>query len=820
MKIILKNSFKNIFKKPLRTFLMTFSIFLCVLSALFCIDIGDSLGKLVEEVYGNVATADLMIESKREIDLPENISEYRDLPIYINKEIVYKEIESEIAFVNKETYSIYGLDPKAAYDMKFIDFNELQDNETVITSVLAQKYGYQKGDTIIFHDRANGEHEFKIRDVLPSTNSNPLLKTSPIAIVNLEANDMLSFGVRNTMMMLVDFDEDADLEANEKILKNELTQATVSELKISKEDMKTLSDIKVFFYIVFAISFLLVIFVTISISERIVSERMSFIGTLRSLGMSMRKTCFILLLENILYALIGAIPGIVLYLAVRAPLLSSIMRIETAEGGVVTIEVGPISFLIVAGVFIASILVECLVPLKAILKALKTSIRDIIFDNRDTEYKYSKKLTLIGVLLLAVSVICCILSSNLVVALICIISAVTSIALLFPIVFKKISEWLKVVFDKLNMTKWSFATVEAGTRKSTVGSGIMCVTAAALCVVIYAVGMAELVSLNYTDYNYDVTVDCSGRASTFSFIDHLDGVNETERLYIKDTYTSLNDSDSVLYTYFFGMPEGGFKFYDEIKGIPDKIEKGTIYVNKRLSGIEDIKVGDTIKLTINPDGVVPFIREYKIAGFFEGTGSAIMGRTFVIPQDEYIGLFHDEPGRILIKCDNPDHVASMIRIYGKDAASACKTKAELIEENRGQSSGLITVFIIIIIMGLSMTIIGVTSNQIIGFEGRKKESAVLLSTAMNKKTLMGILLKESFMVSVVSGAVGTLLGVGLAKVFKNALDHTESIVMDINTDPDKCLLFFAILVIVFTFTVLFPIRNLRKMKISEQIKYE
>ncbi|MBO7453308.1 MAG: ABC transporter permease, partial [Clostridiales bacterium] len=163
---------------------------------------------------------------------------------------------------------------------------------------------------------------------------------------------------------------------------------------------------------------------------------------------------------------------------------------------------------------------------------------------------------------------------------------------------------------------------------------------------------------------------------------------------------------------------------------------------------------------------------------------------------------------------------SMIRIYGKDAASACKTKAELIEENRGQSSGLITVFIIIIIMGLSMTIIGVTSNQIIGFEGRKKESAVLLSTAMNKKTLMGILLKESFMVSVVSGAVGTLLGVGLAKVFKNALDHTESIVMDINTDPDKCLLFFAILVIVFTFTVLFPIRNLRKMKISEQIKYE
>ena len=425
-----------------------------------------------------------------------------------------------------------------------------------------------------------------------------------------------------------------------------------------------------------------------------------------------------------------------------------------------------------------------------------------------------------GVLLFVVSVVCCILSTNLVVALICIISAVTSSALLFPIVFKKISELLRSVFEKMNMTKWSFATVEAKTRKSTIGSGIMCVTAAALCVVIYAIGMAELDSLTFTDYNYDVTVDCSGRASTFSFIDHLDGVNDIEELYVKETYTSFNDSDKVLYTNFYGMPEGGFKFYDEIKGLPDKIEKGTIYANKRLMGLEDIKVGDTIKLTINPNGVVPFIREYKIAGFFEGTGNAILGRTFVIPQDEFIGLFHDEPGKILIKCDDPDYVASMIKIYGKDAATACKTKQEIITENRGQASGIITAFIIIIIVGLGMTVIGVTSNQIIGFEGRKKECAVLLSTAMNKKSLTGILFKESLMVSVVSGTIGTLLGIGLAKVFKNALDHTESLAMEINTDPGKCFIFFVLLVIVFTFTVLFPIRNLRKMKISEQIKYE
>jgi ABC-type antimicrobial peptide transport system permease subunit len=42
----------------------------------------------------------------------------------------------------------------------------------------------------------------------------------------------------------------------------------------------------------------------------------------------------------------------------------------------------------------------------------------------------------------------------------------------------------------------------------------------------------------------------------------------------------------------------------------------------------------------------------------------------------------------------------------------------------------------------------------------------------------------------------------------------------VNPDPLANLLFFVILVAAFTGTVLFPIKNLRKMKIAEQIKYE
>ena len=48
----------------------------------------------------------------------------------------------------------------------------------------------------------------------------------------------------------------------------------------------------------------------------------------------------------------------------------------------------------------------------------------------------------------------------------------------------------------------------------------------------------------------------------------------------------------------------------------------------------------------------------------------------------------------------------------------------------------------------------------------------------------------------------------------------HAIDMAITTDPVKTLLFFVLLVAAFTGTVLFPIKNLGKMKIAEQIKYE
>ena len=127
---------------------------------------------------------------------------------------------------------------------------------------------------------------------------------------------------------------------------------------------------------------------------------------------------------------------------------------------------------------------------------------------------------------------------------------------------------------------------------------------------------------------------------------------------------------------------------------------------------------------------------------------------------------------------------------------------------------------VIIVIALGMTAIGMISNQLIGFEGRKKECAVMLSTAMGRGKLSSVLLLEAFITAFTASGVGTIIGTFLTTVFKAASADAAIPVMTLEIDPLKNIIFFVLLTLVFTGTVLFPIKNLKKMKISEQIKYE
>ncbi len=819
MNIVLKNSLKNIFGKPLRTLLVVFAIFVCSFCALLCFDLSESITGILTLFYGSVSRADFIVSSSGSdvSTLPEGFPEADTMTIVGDSEMLYKKIDGEYCYVTTDTLRIMGLDVDEAVDMKFLAPIDLKDDEVFINKAFSDDYGYKVGDKITIHDRADEELEFTIGGILPDDTKNPLI-TGYTAIMNLNSSKKVSCGRMSADMLLIDLHDNTLLEEAKDMIEDRYPAAVITELYLSESDLALVNEMKSVFYLLFAIAFLLVIFVTASICNRIVSERMSYIGTLRSLGMSTSRTGRILLLENVLYALLGSIPATLLYAAIRNPLLSVMFNGKDSEGNAVQFDIPAFPVGLVIGVILGSVLIECLIPLRAILKALKTSIRDIIFDNRDTAYRFSKATLVIGIICLVTSVVTFFFRTNMILAILCMLTSVAALAALFPWILKFITALIKKISDKLGRPSMALASVEAISRKSTVGSGVLCATAAAMCVIVYAVSGAMSDNINDIPYDCDVILTASEKDTYYSFIDHMDNVTDTEMVYMSMTEYKLSD-EKVSIGNFFAMPDDGFRYFKGFSDLPEKVEQGTIVLDKKYANRKGIKEGDTITLTFNPEGVVPIDRKFTVAKITSFSASTGMD-TFLMNEDEYKVLCYGSPAWILIKTSDPEGTKAALETYAKGAYSKVETISEYIADQKQQNSKQLAIIGAIIIIALGMTAIGMISNQLLGFEGRKKECAVMLSTAMGKGKLSGILFKEVLITSVTASGIGTLVGLLMINVIEKAMASTQSISMSFDINPLTILLFFIAMTVVFTGTVLFPIRNLRKMKISEQIKYE
>lgn len=820
MKILIKATFKNIIGKPFRSLLVIFSIFACSMAAMLCFDLAGSMEYVFADLTGGIAgNADLSITGKEfSLDkLPEDFPEYDVVKYSQSSEKLYKNVEGEYYISSSESASVYGVDTLAASEMNLIANYELGDGEALVTEPFANTYGCKEGDKITLHDAKDNPVEVTVKMVEPELFSSYFLFGS-VVILNDNTAEKLSCGRPLDYQYMIDIKDDTFVSSAENMLHDAFPKAEVGNYHMSESSQQQSHEMAGFMFLVFVIAFLLVIFITSSISERIVSERMSYVGTLRSLGLSAKATGLILLLENVFYAILGSVPAVVLYCIGRSIFVKKMFVKVDIEGNLYIADHPKLSMALVIGTVAGAILIECIIPLRAQLRTLKISIRDIIFDNRDTEYKFSKSGITFGVIMSVLAVVMFFLKSNIIAAALCLIFGVTALAFLFPIILKRITAFLENVTRKADKEKWALASSGAGRRKSAVSSGVLSVTSAAMCVIVFSVAMSFMGLMKSNIYDADVIVNTSNSSEYYSFVNHLDGVTDSELIYKSSPQVTLSGQEVV--PNFYGVPEGGFKMFDAFDKIPDKIEDGTVAVENSWAMNRGYSVGDTLDLVVDPNGVFPIKKSFTIKGLFKNKGGTTNNDTILISMNDYNELFHDTPSSLLIRSDNPEETAETIEKYAVGTFYDVKTKQEMVNEDKHASSKIIKIFGLTVLMALGMTCIGMTSNQLIGFEGRRKECAVMLSTAMSKKTLSGVLLREMIITAMTSATLGVLIGSALVFVIKAALASTQALYLPVKVDPVLLISMWAGMTLIFVLTVLFPIKNLRKMKIAEQIKYE
>ena len=824
MNIILKTTLKNTFGKPLRSILVIFSIFVCAFAALFCFDLAQTEKGLVGYMFSSMSgEADIMAYSyTAELSaLPEGFPENQTLVVRSFNNPVYVDVPDTYYLVTSDTFTVYGVDAELAASMGYMKDVVPGDMEIVLTNKYMNDFGIEVGDTISVYDKAGDPVELTVVGMARDDAKNLLFRGYSGAVNNATA-DILSCGKTVGGAFMINVLDDTQIDAAEEMLKEKFKSENVQRFALTDDMEDMMNELFGLLFILFAVAFLLVIFITFSICERIVSDRMSYIGTLRSLGMSPRGTAGILLLENVMYALLGSIPGVLLYLAIRGPMMSVLFDVSDSTGMVMELEIPSISKALVIGTILGAIAIECLIPLKAVLKALKMSIRDIIFDNRDTEYKFNRSGIITGCIMAIVALIAALIPGGLFSAAICLIAAVMAVAFLFPVILKAVTNGVFSLSERFGKEKMSLASRESISRKSTVGSGVLCATSVTMCVLVYiiATSMNGMLVSDLYDCDVVVTIAATGMPKHFSFVEHLDGVTETEYVYQELDYIYLEDVEYEKTAQFFGIPEGGYDMFRALYDLPDVIEDGTIYIEKNWAKNNGYSIGDPLTITFHPSGVFPVREVYTVAGFFKVENYEAMKNNFAISENDYISIYHDEPGYLMVRSDDPEKTRDEIKRYAINYCAESKTVQDIVDDFNDDNAQSERVLGVIIAVAVIMTCIGMISNQIIGFEGRKKECAVMISTSMSRKTLSGILFREMLITSFAASTFGVAVSTLLIVVLKRAFEMAENIYLIIDINPGVILKLWALMTIVFTLTVLFPIRNLKKMKLSEQLKYE
>ncbi|MBQ3599669.1 MAG: hypothetical protein II992_00500 [Lachnospiraceae bacterium] len=686
MKIILKHTLKNIISKPLRTGLLLFCVAICSFAAMLVFDMSNSLENVMTSFYGQIAgSSDLLVtyEKGMEEELFQEAPECSYIFVANTTNALYKRDESLYSYVIQESLSIMGCDLEAASGMGLIPKNvKLKRTQVAITESMAKNYGYKVGDKIALTDEVGNKLFYEVAYTLPQTG---MLLSKNAALLSVEGIKQLYLDkVPIYSMAYIDLQDGAKTEEMKKVIKNKIPTAQVTPLYDSKEVKEATTSVKNVFLVLFLVCLLLVLFVTISVSERMICEKMSVIGTFRSLGISSAITSFILLLENSFYGLIGGGIGAFLYSCLREPILNSMVYIDTASGIQMEVNWGETPILYYVYVIAGAMAIECFCPLKEIRKAARTSIRDIIFDNKDTEYHTSKREWITGVILLLIAVVTALCPKTFWSLLVCFCTSEGSVFLLYPYMARFFSVIICKVAKQCSMPVANFAAMEISKKKSTVGSGRLCVTAVSICLVLFMISNSYY-SL-YTQDIYDCDLLLQGmteKTTTYRFIEKMEGVDDYEYIYTNMSENKINGQKKTINV--FGYED--FKYFKGIENLPEQIKKNECIMDESLAKKLGVREGETVTITFQCDSFMPITKKLKLVGYCDSMPYDCIGQSVVISKELYKKVFLDYAQIMLVKT-NDMSIKEKIENYSAGSISDIKTLEDYQQEQKRDASGM------------------------------------------------------------------------------------------------------------------------------------
>lgn len=833
MNIIMKHILRNIRAHKGRSILMILALTVATAVLILNVTLGEEIATKYVETFRSVyGDSDVSITMKQGKD-PNDLSavELKPSKLDLGNMRIKTLLTSDIggyAEINGKGYEalIMGIDLKDAYEMdefarKDID---LKDNELVINERCSDKFKIHKGDKVIFTYQEK-EYVMEVVEVVKNYRLTSLKFDYPYFIGNLKmVNKILGYEETSGQQMLVHVEEEEKIKEFAKYVADHNENVSAEEL-ISSESIKdALASITSLLSIILVIVVIMIFFVVGSLNKLIISERFPVIGTFRSVGATKGRMNRILLGENIVYGVVGGLLGSILGYA-----LNSVVAGAFISSGDVDIanEKAGVNWMIFAGGILFAILLQVVISLKAILRANRKPVKDIIFNVQSARYKINKKKSIIGfgLILLALVLQFFNTDSSFIMSLGAMAILVVGCAFLVPVWLRYIAKGIAAFSRKIGWRSGVIASKNIGYSKTIISAATLMVISITSILTVYNVSVSFHRLFESFRYNndFDIIVEnVSKEYEKYSYIKDMDGVESTEPLYYyySNSVTYDGEKSFTVPPMFFGLVEKnlmGIEVEDSFD--VDSLKDNEILVDSFYAKRNNIKVGDTYKLTVGDEELAD---AFTVAGTINSALFTSNRNVWLMNLETYKKHFTKVPVWIQVTLkDGVDAKQFIETLRGriKEFNVEYMTFEEYITEQEEQTNEIMDVFYVIIGLAVALSFVGIVNNQIMGFIQRKREIAVLNSTCMSKSQIRHMLFTETLLSSAISGIIASIIAIPCVYMVNTAMEGL-SMCLNIGYNILASVEFVGIVVVILLFTTLIPFRKLRKMDVVTEIKYE
>lgn len=803
MQIFIKLILRNITIKPFRTLVIVLCLAAVSLTFSLCLTISSASKVAVEDmIRSSMGRTDITMQAESGFEtLPELPSDCESLPVILAGSYFQVHDISNYKYVLKRSVHVIGVDTERAAKFGFLpECTAPSENEAVISYALSQRFSYDIGDEITLPCADGSEITLTVSEIVLNKNDLSVMTLAVITAPETARTVLASPGTSATIIY-IDAPDGKESETAEQLCAA-YADLHVDQVTGTPESRDSIRSVTRAFLIIFAVTLLMILFIISVFAKNIAAERLAVIGTLRSIGAEKGSASLTLLTECAVYGMIGGIIGTVIVYALKDTFLGNMIPRVDGIGGSVSVP----PYVPVFGLGIPAV-ISCAVSFASLIRTSKMPVKDIIFCGKDNVYQPSVSGAVTGILCIFVAVILFMGSFGFIPSLVGLAAFVTGICLVLPKILSAVSKITAKHTYGGRFPVMRLALIQSGTKKTAVMGTVICTAVVMMTASLYILSRSAEELYSVRNFNCDAVItNLSERSEYYDII----SAASKELIYTAAETTELNGRQTSVCIFGYHRSE----MFKGLRDLPESLGNDEIALDRQMMKRLDIHEGDSVTLKLKHDSVRPVTLTFTAVKGIDSVYFDQKCNAAVISLDTYKSVYHDYPSMLLVRGDTELMHRQLI-----DKSAEFETADEYyarMDEGSESITGLLDALAVI---GILLAIISVSGQQMIGFEQRKHELAVLRSQGMSISQLSKMLLCETLLTAVLPVLLYLCTGHFVILIIEHTLSSLD-MQIPISYEHLGIAEFIAVMAAAVILTVLIPIFSLKRMNTAEQLKCE